>query len=444
MGDPVSKVPKKPVSRKPAVSVQLSVVKRLKPRLKKKSCPPSRAFSFLNPCHRGVCIKPLMSDLQKSVLPWLNHKWRKFILCKYSRRDYRNYKELALKTTRWSSLKITSQVGAVLARVERSKHTKKGIQVTFSVKNTSKKSLQNVILHLAGIGIKSSKVIRIAHLAPGQKRTLKFSTVLTTVKKKMKLQWNGNRPMHLAITYKTTRKTKLHRGKAPAGFARYYGWLNPRFGKMGRFIYAKDATAARIAKQALAVLKKKGLSAKTIKGKMFAARFVYSYLAKAGVKYVDDPGAKIEMPPNKPREILEFHVQLPTETLYLGGDCEDLSILFNAIIHRMGIETAFRTWPGHTSSLIPIGKNISSVLIGTKRYPLLMHKGIAYLRVDLTTKTALKKTSSFETMLKESVTARHLGSPSVERVPLKPPSKRKKHPLPIHPWLGTVKRITRK
>ncbi|MFP4302958.1 MAG: tetratricopeptide repeat protein [Spirochaetaceae bacterium] len=65
-----------------------------------------------------------------------------------------------------------------------------------------------------------------------------------------------------------------------------------------------------------------------------------------GTAYTPDPASPFR---NRDSETLEIdYLQFPRQTLeYRGGDCDDLSILYSALLESVGIESAFILVPGH-------------------------------------------------------------------------------------------------
>lgn len=65
-----------------------------------------------------------------------------------------------------------------------------------------------------------------------------------------------------------------------------------------------------------------------------------------GINYVIDPNSSYVE--KSAAETAIDYLQFPHQTLfYRGGDCDDLSILYSALLESVGIETAFITIPGH-------------------------------------------------------------------------------------------------
>lgn len=65
-----------------------------------------------------------------------------------------------------------------------------------------------------------------------------------------------------------------------------------------------------------------------------------------GINYVVDPSSSYVE--NSAKDDAVDYLQYPHQTLfYRGGDCDDLSILFAALLESVGVRTAFITIPGH-------------------------------------------------------------------------------------------------
>lgn len=76
------------------------------------------------------------------------------------------------------------------------------------------------------------------------------------------------------------------------------------------------------------------------------AMMVFEALSLYGIKYQIDPNSSYSELAEQ-GEILDY-LQFPVETLnYKAGDCDDLSVLFTALLEALAVETAFITVPGH-------------------------------------------------------------------------------------------------
>lgn len=110
------------------------------------------------------------------------------------------------------------------------------------------------------------------------------------------------------------------------------------------FVTAKDPAVLTFAKGAVGPLRDRGPQA--VDGNLAAAMGLFTALDLHGLSYVVDP----KTPHSEfaaSRTQVDF-LQFPRQTLeYKAGDCDDLSILYAALLESVGIETAFITVPGH-------------------------------------------------------------------------------------------------
>ncbi|MCK5735822.1 MAG: tetratricopeptide repeat protein, partial [Spirochaetaceae bacterium] len=81
---------------------------------------------------------------------------------------------------------------------------------------------------------------------------------------------------------------------------------------------------------------------------------LFEALTLHGTGYVVDPSsAYVNLSEN---QSAVDYIQFPSETLaYQAGDCDDLSVLYNAMLESAGINTAFITAPGHIFTAFDLG-----------------------------------------------------------------------------------------
>jgi tetratricopeptide (TPR) repeat protein len=81
---------------------------------------------------------------------------------------------------------------------------------------------------------------------------------------------------------------------------------------------------------------------------------LFEALTLHGTGYVVDPASAYA---NLSEELEAVdYIQFPAETLaYQAGDCDDLSVLYNAMLEAVGISTAFITAPGHIYTAFDLG-----------------------------------------------------------------------------------------
>jgi len=110
------------------------------------------------------------------------------------------------------------------------------------------------------------------------------------------------------------------------------------------FVTAKDPSILRFSKNLISLIRETG--SQSIDSNLRTAIAIHEALSVYGLTYVIDPNTPYEdFVLNK--QAIDF-LQFPRQTLeYKAGDCDDLSILYSALLESVSIETAFITVPGH-------------------------------------------------------------------------------------------------
>jgi tetratricopeptide (TPR) repeat protein len=118
------------------------------------------------------------------------------------------------------------------------------------------------------------------------------------------------------------------------------------------FVTAKDPTVLKFSKNVTAMLK--GKASDAVNAKLLAAMGVHEALNLYGLTYSVDPTTPYKET-SKNKNVVDF-LQFPQQTLeYKAGDCDDLSILYSALLESLGVETAFITTPGHIFMAFSLG-----------------------------------------------------------------------------------------
>jgi tetratricopeptide (TPR) repeat protein len=114
--------------------------------------------------------------------------------------------------------------------------------------------------------------------------------------------------------------------------------------KAAAFVTARDPAILKFAKNIVGVIQTPKGGA--LNKNLAQAIALFESLALYRMSYVIDPTTPyIEF--SKNRQAVDF-LQFPRQTLeYRAGDCDDLSILYSALLEAVGIETAFITIPEH-------------------------------------------------------------------------------------------------
>ena len=114
--------------------------------------------------------------------------------------------------------------------------------------------------------------------------------------------------------------------------------------KAAAFVTANDPTVQRFARNITSSIRSEGVTA--VNEQLRTAMALFQALKIHGMDYVIDPDSSyIELSENEDQ--LDY-LQFPQQTLdFRTGDCDDLSILYSALLESVGIRTAFVTIPGH-------------------------------------------------------------------------------------------------
>jgi tetratricopeptide (TPR) repeat protein len=120
------------------------------------------------------------------------------------------------------------------------------------------------------------------------------------------------------------------------------------------FVTAKDPTVLKFSKNVSAMLSTR--ANKAVNKNLFAAMGIHEALRAVGLAYVVDPARPFDrMYQNK--SAIDF-LQFPAQTLeYKAGDCDDLAILYCALLESQSVSTAFITVPGHVFMAFSLNMN---------------------------------------------------------------------------------------
>jgi len=148
------------------------------------------------------------------------------------------------------------------------------------------------------------------------------------------------------------------------------------------FVTAKDPAVLKFAKNVAGWIKDEQIRA--VDDNLEIAAALHEALDLYGITYIPDPTTPyVEFSQN---ELAIDYLQFPKQTLeFLAGDCDDLSILYSALLEAAGIETAFVTTPGH----IFVAFNLDMDPREAEEsflYPddLIYHDGKAWIPVEIT------------------------------------------------------------
>ena len=152
--------------------------------------------------------------------------------------------------------------------------------------------------------------------------------------------------------------------------------------KVAAFVTAKDPSVLSLARNAAGIARDEGRGVVSLN--LRSAMVIFNSLRLYGMKYASDPKNPYSgMSENT--GMVDF-LQFPSQSLeYRAGDCDDLSILTNALFEAAGIETAFITVPGHIYTAFSLNMTPEEAeKTFSKADDLIFHDGLAWIPVEVT------------------------------------------------------------
>ena len=119
-------------------------------------------------------------------------------------------------------------------------------------------------------------------------------------------------------------------------------WVDDQ--RAASFVTAKEPGVIEFAKNTMSTVSN-NLNTE-LDDSLTTAMVVFEALSLYGIKYQIDPNSSYSELADQ-GEVLDY-LQFPVETLnYRAGDCDDMSVLYTALLEALAVETAFITVPGH-------------------------------------------------------------------------------------------------
>jgi tetratricopeptide (TPR) repeat protein len=127
---------------------------------------------------------------------------------------------------------------------------------------------------------------------------------------------------------------------------------NPADGRAAAFVTSTDPAVLTFARNIASSVS--GVGSTTINESLAKAMAIHEALNLYKVVYMSDPKTPYKELVQRRNEV-DF-LQFPRETLaYKAGDCDDLAILYCALLESLAVETAFITVPGHIYVAVSLG-----------------------------------------------------------------------------------------
>jgi len=148
------------------------------------------------------------------------------------------------------------------------------------------------------------------------------------------------------------------------------------------FVTSKDSTILRFAKNVAGLVTSRDCQA--LSDEMQLALALHEALRVYGLNYMVDPTTPYARL-SQDKTAVDF-IQFPRQTLeFKGGDCDDLSVLYCALLESLGIETAFITVPAHIYMAFALGMPAEEAR-DCYQYPedLIFQEGKAWVPLEVT------------------------------------------------------------
>ncbi len=186
------------------------------------------------------------------------------------------------------------------------------------------------------------EVATIERLAPGEEREIAIYALFT--EKVLDITESTKVSALLSLTYRAygIEKTTEYIETVRLQNRNAMTWDDDR--RASAFVTARDPAVLKLAKNVAAIIKDR--EPRGVDKNILLAIALHETLDLYGIAYTSDPITPyIELSTNA-TEI--DYLQFPKQTLeFMTGACDDLSILYSALLEAVGVETAFVTTPGH-------------------------------------------------------------------------------------------------
>jgi tetratricopeptide (TPR) repeat protein len=152
--------------------------------------------------------------------------------------------------------------------------------------------------------------------------------------------------------------------------------------KAAAYVTAKDPGVLNFARSVTSYIR--GKENRSVNDNLQAAIALHEAIDLYGMNYTPNPKTPYAEV-SKQKDAIDF-LQFPRETFqYRAGDCSDLSILYGAMFHAVGIDAAFITVPGHIYIAVDTGltpEQAPRELIPVGRF--IPYQGHAWIPLEVT------------------------------------------------------------
>ncbi len=152
--------------------------------------------------------------------------------------------------------------------------------------------------------------------------------------------------------------------------------------KVGAFMFTNDPALLRWSGQVTGMVD--DTTTNVLTRNLLTAIRMFEAIRAAGVTYVVDPTSPYASL-SRDASAVDF-VRFPVETLdQRGGDCDDLSVLYNSLLESVGVNTAYITTPGHILTAFDLGMSqATATKVFAKTDDLIFRDGTTWVPVETT------------------------------------------------------------
>ena len=221
--------------------------------------------------------------------------------------------------------------------------------------------------------------IAVPEIAPKQAMDLLVKPVFNN----RILEVTENTPLQseIALTYYSAGEAKTVKRSFPVTLYERHAMTWDQKEKIGAFVTPKDPPVADITR---GVIQPYVDAYPNLHPSLVYARTLYGALGVYGLSYIVDPTSPFQEFSEKAAAV--DYLQYPRDTLARkSGDCDDLSILFAAMLEDIGIGTALVDVPGHVFIMFNTG--VAEAEKNTLGFPdslLVVHRGTVWIPVEMT------------------------------------------------------------
>ena len=157
-------------------------------------------------------------------------------------------------------------------------------------------------------------------------------------------------------------------------------WKDPK--RLGAFVTLKDSVVKSFARGVME--KFRNVKYNFIPSNLLKAMAIFDSLSQFGLAYVPDPKTPFSRF-SKLKNAIDY-IQYPRDVLkYKSGDCDDLTILYAALLENIGISTVFILVPGHIFLAFDSGLHPKNrIKVSSQKMRSFVFKGRLWIPVELT------------------------------------------------------------